>query len=151
MLGGPCGNGQTFGPTKMSSGAKRDVREGEVQQVGIPRVIPVVSVATVVRRGELLRLTYRPPGTQDRNLSVNGLCQFAHRATSRSAEGALGDRQPRTDRPHAGAERSGRIARRSASRPFPQDKGQSPIFRADFCGVPQSVMAEAVGTTRTPP
>src|SRR5580700_11913006 len=85
MLGDPCAHGQTFGSKTTSSGAKRDVRAGEVQQTGIACGIPVVTVATVVRRGDLLRLNHRPPGAaHDRDLPASELCQFAHHATSRS-------------------------------------------------------------------
>src|ERR1700757_1901585 len=90
MLGDPGGQGQTFGSKMRSSGAKHDVRAGEVQQAGSACGIPVVTVATVIRRGELLRLNHRPPSTaQDRDLLVNELCQFARHAASRSRKAPL--------------------------------------------------------------
>src|ERR1700761_8937365 len=152
VLGDPCGHGQTFGSTMMSSGAKRDVRAGEVQQAGIACGVPVVTVATAVRRGELLRLNHRPAGAaQDHDLLVSELCQFAHHATSRSRKAPLvTDSRARTARWRGRAWRADRPSQRPSA-PALRVQGQSPIFRADFCDLPQSATAEAIGTARTPP
>lgn len=94
--------------------------------------LPMVTVWTVIRRGELLRLNHRPPGApQDRDPLVNEYCQFAHHATSRSRKAPLvTDSRARTAR--ARAERGGRIARRSAPRPLSQGTGSEPNFLSRF-------------------
>jgi hypothetical protein len=124
---------------------------GEVRQVRIACGVPVVAVDTVARRGELLRLNHRLLGAaQGRDLLVNELCQFARHATSRSRKAPLvSDSRARAACARGRAWRADRPSQRlSASL---RVQGQRPIFRADFCGPPQSAIAEAVGATRTPP
>lgn len=133
MLGDPGDQGRTSGSKVMSSAAKRDVRAGEVQQAGIACAILVVTAEMVVRRGELLRLNRRPSGAaQDRDLPASELCQFAHHAASRFRKAPLGTGNRAQTARARGTERGGRIARRSAPRPRPQNTGSEPNYPSRF-------------------